>query len=152
MSTKGIPVTEISMNAFCHATEDLNKVKTAMMNLIPESIRSGVVFSEDILEGYYGNVIVNVKLHFSDKIAVNEIIDYLRKNISDNDKRLLYRTLDYRLDESCVLHIRFDKGAAYNGVLRLNYGSEVIKVTLKFNIKKRLVRDACIEIGLISGE
>jgi len=152
MTIRNIPITEISINAFCHATEDLNKIKTAMMNLIPESIRSGVVFYEDILEGYYGNVIVNLKLQFSDELAVKEIVERFCKNINENDKKLLYRTFDYRLDESRVLHIRFDKGAAYNGVLRLNDGSEVIKVTLKFNVKRKLVKNVCMEIGLISGE
>ncbi|MEM1549001.1 MAG: RNA-binding domain-containing protein [Candidatus Methanomethylicia archaeon] len=151
MSLKDFPIAEILINAFCHATEDLEKVRKAMLNFIPELYRSRIVISEDVLEGYYGNRILNLKIHISDVEIVKNIIDFICRNIHEADKKLISRSFLSRLDSSGNLYLRFDKGAAYNGLLRLHDGSDVVRVVIKFKVAKKLIKDFCVDIGLIMG-
>lgn len=151
MSLKDFPIAEVLINAFCHATEDLEKVRKAMLNFIPELYRSRVVISEDILEGYYGNRILNLKIYIFDVEIIRNIIDFICRNIHETDKRLLSRTFLSRLDSSGNLYLRFDKGAAYNGLLRLYDGSDIVRVVIKFKVAKKLIKDFCADIGLIMG-
>lgn len=149
MSHRTFPITEVLLNTFCHVTEDLDKVCKAMLFFIPESFRSKIVLYKDFLEGHYGNTILNLKIYVSDEELIRGIVEFICRNICDADKKLLFKTFDSRLDNSGRLYLRFDKGAAYHSFLRLNDGSDVIRVILKFKVAKKLTKNVCFNIGLI---
>ncbi|MCS7097086.1 MAG: hypothetical protein NZ926_01185 [Candidatus Methanomethylicia archaeon] len=145
------PISEISFNAFCHVTEDLDKVQSAMLNLLPEPFRSNINIVKEIMEGHYGNTIFNLKVHIIDKEIIESTLKYICEKLCELDKRLLFRTFNLRFDKSKNLYLRFDKGEAYKGLLRLCDGGDVVRMILKFECRMEIARSVCLNIGLISG-
>lgn len=144
-----LPISEIIIDAFCHATEDIEKVKTAMLNFIPAPLRSKANIIETILEGYYGNIISGLKIRIIDEEIIRSFLSFLRDNLSDYDKRLLFETFDLRIDKSNIVYLRFDKGAAYKGVYILSDGSDTIRTALRFRVNRKLIKNICKDFGLI---
>jgi len=121
-------VERISYRVIAHATEDLEKVGEALLNAIPPSIRERVEIDAVKTKGYYGNEIVILSLTLKKKKA-REALEWVICSLPPGDREFLINTLGLRADaRSSHLHIRLDKQEAYVGRLRLNEGSDVIKV------------------------
>jgi len=132
------PFRGLYARAFAHATEDLEKVKTAMENALgPQELK--------ILktEGVHGNPIVILEAEISDPQEVPRFLSRL----SREDLETILRTLDNRVDEGCNLFIKLDKQSAFGGLLRLDQGDDVISVRIRvaaFPAKRE------VAMGLIS--
>ncbi|RLE83034.1 MAG: exosome protein [Thermoprotei archaeon] len=144
---------KISIEAFCHATEDLRKVKQAVLNLIPSHLRSSVKISTENLRGYFGNPIVVVKAELSTPKQVDEVVKCISERLSDFDKELIKETLKLRLDSSGNLYLRLDKQKAYKGEVALApFSDDIIKVKIQLpsGVKKlNKAREYLKNIGLI---
>ncbi len=51
------PIAYIEIRVFAHATEDLEKVQTALRNLLPQELAETIVFEKTTVTGHYGNPI-----------------------------------------------------------------------------------------------
>jgi RNA binding exosome subunit len=92
----------LSLEAFCHATEDLSKVQEAMSNLVPFEAKG---FKEKRTEGSFGNEIIVVTLQFSKQAEINKIIEFLKPKIAGINVE------EHIVDDS-YFWIRFDKQKA----------------------------------------
>ncbi len=120
----------------CHATEDVSKVKQAMLNLVPENKRKKVEFKEDTLKGHYGNPIVRITFQVKGKEA-EETLKYIANKMDDISKRILKASLDLRTEAS-KLYLRFSKQEAYLGNVVLEDSDDVIRVIVTFKgVKKK---------------
>ena len=122
MSSK--PIHNISFRAICAATESEEKVKKALSLFIFEN-------KTDIIktDGHFGNPISI----FSATIRGNDccrFIEILRSLPEQDIKRLKNEIYD-RVDDDCVLHIRFDKQAAYCGNVQLATTGDTISAEIK---------------------
>jgi len=108
--------------AFCHATEDLERVKTVMMNAFGE-----VELAVSRTEGHHGNPITILETTIKDP----QEIDHFLARLDLADIETLIDTLDKRVDNGCNLFIKLDKQEAFTGVVRLGAGDDVISVRLK---------------------
>lgn len=116
------PFAGLHARAFCHATEDLDKVKTALRNTVGEA---------DILtsrtEGHHGNPITIVE---TSVVTMEEISSFFER-LGKDDLRIVLDTLPSRVDDGCNLFIKIDKQAAYEGRIRMGHNGNVISVRVK---------------------
>lgn len=106
---------------FCHATEDLDRVKTALENAVG---KSDVKISRT--EGHHGNPIVILETAVEERDGIDEFFARLgRENVDE-----VLSSLSSRMDESCNLFIRLDKQAAFKR--EIIFGSDdVISVRIR---------------------
>jgi RNA binding exosome subunit len=127
------------VSAFCHATEDLEKVKVALTNVLPEEIRAELEdsLSVSMLEGHYGNPIFVLKVKIEKPELAEALLKHLLAALPPGDLLALERTLRHRLDPSGHLYLRLDKQRAYLGEVRVYDGDDVIRVRVKLSPQAR---------------
>jgi RNA binding exosome subunit len=131
-----IAIARVLISTHGHATEDIDKVKQAIMNILPLSLRNRISIVEETTVGYYGNPIVRLKV----VLEGDDAIDFV-KNIfnlmSEGDKNVLLSTLDSRYNrKSNEIYIRLSKQDAYLGSATLYDGDDAIKIVITFAYKR----------------
>lgn len=124
---------------FCHATEDIVKVRTAMANAF-----GACELHVQETEGHHGNPISILECSMQDADGVLEFFS----KIGDDDLQQLLRTLDERVDDGCHLFLKIDKQSAYQGDIRLSSGEDVLSVRVKvrsYPAKRELAVEAASE-------
>jgi len=131
-------VKSLEIVAHCHATEEPERVRQALLNVLPPPIRDAVKIEEEHLEGYYHNPILRMRIAIGEDLALS-VLKYIVCQLSDSDRRYLELTLEQRYDrKSNRLFVRLDKQEAYLGSLTLNDGSDTIRVAISFSIARSL--------------
>jgi hypothetical protein len=121
------------LSVFSHATEDLSKVKKAILSLVPSSLKDIVKFEELRTKGHYNNEIVVITVKFRKKQA-QEILKHIICSLRDIDKKIMLATLDNRVDNRVShFHLRLSKQDAYLGDIRLLDGDDIIKLSVTIN-------------------
>ncbi len=103
----------ITLRAIAQATESEEKVKEAL---------SLFLFDDEIeiirTEGHFGNTISILQANLKGKNC-KRFIDFIKSKLNEEDLKRLKAEIGERIDDKCYLHIRFDKQAAYNKVVRM---------------------------------
>ncbi len=107
----------IALEAFCHATEDVKKVKQAMANLVPFEVPDSA-FESERMEGSFGNEIISLTLEFSKQGEINCIVKSLVESLPKQEMKSI--DLKQHINEALAFWIRFDKQSAYNGEVKLD--------------------------------
>ena len=129
-----IELSEVVLSTHCHATEDLEKVKRALLNSIPPELRTTANIHSEMLHGYHGNPIIKLEVRFKGDEAYH-VIRYLLSSISDVDRRYLFASLDMRYNrKDNKLFLRLDKQEAYLGNIVLYEGDDSIKISVSFSM------------------
>jgi hypothetical protein len=103
---------------FAHATDDTDKVLSAIRNILPTELVDTVVFKKTSLTGHYRNPIILFETRIKEKDAVKAVFGKLASGLSSMDKELLNKEIKQRLDKG-NLYIRLDKQSAYLNGLKL---------------------------------
>jgi hypothetical protein len=103
---------------FAHATEDTDKVLSAIRNILPTELVDNVVFKKTSLTGHYRNPIILFETRIKEKDAVKTVFEKLASGLSSIDKELLNKEIKQHLDKG-NLYIRLDKQSAYLSELKL---------------------------------
>lgn len=123
MSSK--PIHSISFRAICAATESEEKVKSAL---------SLFIFDNDIetinTEGHFGNTITILSATIRGKDC-SRFIELLKTELSGSELERMKAETGERIDDECNFHLRFDKQAAYTGILKLAATSDIIDTRIK---------------------
>ncbi|MBI3840473.1 MAG: hypothetical protein HY297_00710 [Thaumarchaeota archaeon] len=118
------PIQSVEITYFLHATEDAEKVWSAVARLIGVET---VPEYEDV-EGHYGNPIRKVRVHLTQDSAGAAFGSVVGK-MSPTVRSEMASQLDSIVDEHSALFLRFDKQALVSGSLVLRTGDSVrIKV------------------------
>lgn len=123
MSSK--PIHNIFFRAICAATESEEKVKKAL---------SLFIFGNEIdiikTEGHFGNPIsiLTATIRGND---CSRFIEILKSKLPEHDLQRLKKEIYDRVDDNCVLHIRFDKQAVYCGNAQLATTGDTISTEIK---------------------
>ncbi len=142
----------VEMAVHAHATEDEEKVLTAVMGLVPPELRGRVNVRREVLEGHYSNPITRIVVRVEGRDA-EETVRYIGSRLSDAERTVLASTLESRYDARAGrLYLRFSKQEAYLGRLRLYEGDDVVRVTLVFRGSPRLeeVAEELRRLGMVS--
>ena len=107
---------------FCHATEDVEKVRLALTNTVGQT---DVRISKT--EGHHGNPI----LILDTAIEGMDDISAFFERLGDNDLVRLDESLESRIDDGCNMFMRVDKQAALKGDVILTQGEDVISIRIK---------------------
>lgn len=155
-------INSIYIETFCHATESLQKVKEALLNLfdidvavLPEELN----IEEARVYGGYGNDIIILKSTISSDALSAQIFNNLTTRVSLEDKVSLYHNFERQTDGKRSVFLRFNKQAAYQGI-PMFASEDPIMVQIHFDLgftrKKELaakLREHCMNIHFIeSGE
>ncbi|MCS7098069.1 MAG: hypothetical protein NZ922_03710 [Candidatus Methanomethyliaceae archaeon] len=122
-------INSISISTIVHATEDFEKVKIAMLNLIPENLRALCEITKVSAKGHHGNPILLLSINFKTSELASEIFKYIINSLSKINISLIKNNPSLYSDENFIF-LRLDKQAAYNGILRLSLSDDVIKVKI----------------------
>ena len=113
----------VELRAHCHATEEEARVGKALRTVCPD----GTIETEPA-EGHHGNPILLMRC----RIQKDDVIGafWRRVKVAGLLDRIL-ETLDERIDEDAVLHIRFHKQKAFAGAIELAQDADAIAVRAK---------------------
>lgn len=142
-----VPIGYIHIQAFVHATEDLDKVLTAIRNVLPEELTDKVTFEKTNLKGYHGNPIVLLKSKIKEKNTVKAIFGKISSGLNSIDKELLRDEIDRHLDRG-NLYIRLDKQSAYLNELKI-CSKDPIRLRIHFRKhRSEEIIDVCKKFGM----
>lgn len=142
-----VPIAYIDIRVFAHATEDTEKVLSAVHNVFPTELVDKVVFKKTSLTGHYRNPLILFETRVKEKDAVKAVFEKLASGLGSLDKELLNNEIKQRLDKG-NLYIRLDKQSAYLNELKLcstdpirfrihfkkSNPEEIVKVCKKFGM------------------
>jgi RNA-binding protein len=114
----------INIRVFEHATEDPEKVQTAVRNMLPQEIADALLFESSNLTGHYGNSIVLFTATLTDKKLLLNALEKIGAELSSLDKEAFYTDLKLHLEKS-NLYLRFDKQSAYLGNIKFTQNDPI---------------------------
>ena len=131
-----VMIHSISLRTSAQATEDLEKVKTALKLFLPPQGNEGIQDTSDhihetAITGYYGNPITVIEAQLTKKKDCLHILDFIKRHLEPGDIFRLVDELPRRVDDECNLYIRFDKQDAYLGRLTITTASDAILIRIK---------------------
>ncbi|MEM1541568.1 MAG: RNA-binding domain-containing protein [Ignisphaera sp.] len=131
-------LSRIIITTHCHATEDVEKVKQALLNVFPPNLRDSINIEQETLYGYHGNPIIRFKIVLEGDEAV-EMLKYLLKMLKETDRNLIINTIDVRYNKkSNEFFMRLSKQEAYMGNIAVYDGDDAIRVSISFSVEKSL--------------
>lgn len=142
------PIAFIDIRTFAHATEDPDKVLTALRNVLPPETVGNVVFKKTDLTGYYRNEIVLFQTKITDRHVASEVFRKLSAGLGILDKELLSGQISQHMEKG-NLYLRLDKQAAYLNQIKLG---QVDPIHFRIHFKRPMpdeVIAVCKEYGLV---
>ncbi|RLG88971.1 MAG: exosome protein [Thermoprotei archaeon] len=131
-----IKVLSAVLRTYVHATEDLEKVKKALINILPVGVRGNVNIDIVKTKGHYGNEISILSIKLKGRSS-DELLRNILCRLSESERGILIASLSDRVDPRVShLYIRLSKQDAYLGRIRLLDGSDVIKIVFSFTSLK----------------
>ncbi len=147
MSSKP-PIGYIDIRVFAHATEDTDKVQTAVRNLLPTELTQTLIFEMTSLTGHYGNPITLFTAKLTDKKTLPAALQKLGEGLNSLDKEELSRDLKLHMEKR-NLYLRFNKQSAYLGNIKFTQNDPVhFKIHFKNKSPQEIV-DICKSAGLL---
>jgi RNA binding exosome subunit len=145
--SKVVPISQVDISCFAHATEDESKVLDALRHLLPRDHVDKIIFTRNKMHGHHGNPITLFESKIKEKNVVRSVVDNLALNLSPLDKETLLNEVGLHFEKGS-LYIRLDKQAAFDGEFKLTT-ADPVRVRLRFK-KNRLedVIELCREIGM----
>jgi len=143
-----LPVADIEIRAFAHATEDLNKVLEAIQQILPKEHLDEITFKKRKLKGHYGNPIQLIETKIKKKEILSKILEKITKELNEIDKEILSRELDRHIDKGS-LYLRLDKQAALQNEIRMK-SADPIHIRIRFRKERREeIYKICKELGFV---
>ena len=147
MSSK-YPIAYITIRVFSHATEDPEKVQTAIRNTLPEQLAAELVFSKLSLTGHHGNPIVIIEAKLTNRETLPGTLEKIAASLSSLDKQQLSDEVKQHIEKH-NLYLRLDKQNAYLGSLKLATNDPIhFKIHFK-NKTPEEIMELCRKAGLL---
>ena len=124
------PIKSAEISVFSHATEDEEKVKKAITNLIPGK---EIIIEESKLSGHFEDPIILFTSKIENRKEASELLALIYKRLSSVDRLQIDSDLVDRVDEAGVIYFRIDKQKAYFGRVVLN-DADPIRIKLKMQL------------------
>lgn len=147
MSSKN-PIAYIDIRVFAHATEDVNKVLSAVRNVLPTEHLETITFQTSNLSGHHGNPITLFETRIKNKSVTDAVFRKLSSGLSMLDKELINNEIQQHLEKG-NLYFRLDKQSAFMNELKL---AVIDPIHFRIHFKKHKPEDIisiCKEYGLL---
>jgi RNA binding exosome subunit len=145
MSSK-LPIGYIDIRVSAHATENPDKVEAAAKNLFPEELGETLVFQKTKLTGHHSNPIILFTAKLTERKLLPLVLEKFGANLNTLDKEQLNQDIKLHLEKG-NLYLRFDKQAAFLGLLKLTQNDPI---HLKIHFKDRTAQEI-VELTKQSG-
>ncbi len=154
-----VKIGSISVETFCHATEDLPKVQEALKTLcnLKEVKEEDIGLSKSYVYGGYGNMIVIVKADLNQDPLKTIAFQNLNSKMSHEDKLTLYQNFDRQV-EGKHFFARYHKQIALQGGVKVAT-EDPIRVKIHFDmgfVKKNqnaeIIKQYCLTTHFIEKE
>ncbi len=120
----------IVLSVFAHSTEDLGRVRQAVLNVLPQQLREKALMEEQVVQGHYGNPITLINVRFKDRRDEDSVFRHILCSLNVTDRSLLTATLGRRVgSKNSIIYLRLSKQDAFSGKIMLMDGDDVIKVS-----------------------
>ena len=136
MSSKP-PIGYIDIRVFAHATEDREKVQTALRNLLPIELAEILVFGKTSCAGHYGNPIILFTSRLTEKKLLPKVLEKFGLSLGALDKEELNDEIKLHIEKG-NLYLRFDKQSAFLGVHKF---SQIDPIHLKIHFKNKTAQE-----------
>ena len=150
-ATKSGPV-RLNVQASVQATEDADKVETAIKQIFPQDIRENLHFETTKLRGHYHNPILRIETELTQQALVSQTLSTIGQQLPSKDRDQLSHTLASRINTKGHLFLRFDKQEAYQGRIRIINRGDSIRMVIRFSGRKPTINDietSCRTLNLI---
>ncbi len=142
------PIAYIDIRVFSHATEDPDKVQTAVRNLLPAELAQTLIFEKTSCTGHHGNLIILFTSKLTDKKLLPKTLEKFGQELGALDKEQLNREIKLHLEKG-NLYLRFDKQSAFLGALKFSQNDPIhIKIHFK-NKTSQEITDISKQTGLL---
>jgi RNA binding exosome subunit len=142
------PIAYITITTFSHATEDPEKVQTAIRNTLPEALTENLTFTQTPLTGHHGNSITIHEAKLTDKQTLPTTLEKIAQALTALDKETLNNEMPLHIEKRS-LYLRFNKQNAYQGTLKLATNDPIhFKIHFKNKTAQEIV-DICRKAGLL---
>jgi RNA binding exosome subunit len=143
---------QIIVHALVHATEDEEKVCTAIKNLFPVLTHDSLNFDRKQLRGHFHNPIIRLVATLSKRKLIIQTLQDIGARLQTEDRKQLQRDLELHYDGKGQLFCRFDKQESYHGHLKLVDRGDSLRFIIKFPGRMRdlgTVRQICQKYNLL---
>jgi RNA binding exosome subunit len=142
------PIAYVDIRVFSHATEDPEKVQTAVRNALPEALAAKVTFTKAILTGHHGNPILLFEAKLTDRQALVAALEKIAFGLSPLDKETLNAEMKQHVEKR-NLYLRLDKQNAFLGKFKLSSNDPIhLKIHFKNKTTEEII-DICKKAGLL---
>jgi len=118
-----LPIRRIEAHTYCHATEEEERVATALAFACPEGETS-----REPLEGHFGNPLVRLTRRVEKAAAIRTVWE---RWTAARLPAWIVKDVEARIDEDGFLHFRLGKQAAYREALEVAGDSDAIDIRVK---------------------
>jgi RNA binding exosome subunit len=142
------PIGYVNIRVFAHATEDPDRVMSAVRNTLPEELGKSAVFTKTGLTGHHGNPIMLIEVELSDRQTLMGVLEKIGNSLASLDKETLSQEISLHLERG-NLYLRFDKQQAFLGELRFTSNDPIhFKVHFRNKTFDEIV-EICRSAGLL---
>jgi RNA binding exosome subunit len=143
-----LPIGYVNIRVFSHATEDQERVMTAVRNTLPEEFWESAVFKKTCLTGHHGNPITLIQVELADRQMLMAALKKIGSKLAALDKVTLNAEMPMHLEKG-NLYLRFDKQQAFLGELRFSANDPVhFKIHFRNKTAEEIIA-ICKEAGLL---
>ncbi len=147
MSSKP-PIGYIDIRVFAHATEDPEKVQTAVRNIIPPETAETLIFEKNNLTGHHGNPIILFTTKLTDKKILPKILENIGSGLNSLNKDEFQNEIKLHIEKG-NLYLRLDKQSAYLGKIRFSQNDPIhMRIHFKNKTPEQIIA-ICREAGLL---
>ncbi|MCD6263439.1 hypothetical protein J7L60_03400 [Candidatus Bathyarchaeota archaeon] len=140
-----LSIASAEISVFSYSTEDEEKVRRAVLNILPQELGESLRFSSSSLRGHYNDRILILRAEVRE--GTTGLAHHLLRRLSPGDQRRLLDEVERRMDGSGNLYIRLNKQEALLGRLELG-DADPIWVKLKFRSRGRRVSARSVKEAL----
>ena len=130
----------VKTRAFSKATEVVERVETAILNIYPEELHEKVSIRKFKTEGHLHTPIMVISATLHGKEACESTFNYIIRRLSLEDRKTLEDSLTQRIDDRCVLFVRIDKQASYSQTMQLARNPDMISVQIHIRQYPRCIQ------------
>jgi len=110
-----VPLHYVDLRTFCYATEDDQRVETALRTFLPEDAEIERMEST----GHHGDRILVLSARVERADEMRHVLDRIAEL---DDIETVIDELGERVDDNCAFYLTLDKQAAYGGEIRRGDG------------------------------
>ena len=142
------PIGYVNIRVFAHATEDQERVISAVRNMLSVELGEVAIFKKTGLTGHHGNPITLIEVELADRQLLLGLLRKIGSGLTALDKETLSREMSLHLEKG-NLYLRFDKQQAFLGKLRFT-SNDPLHVKVHFRNKTAdEIFEVCREAGLL---